>query len=306
MALHLKPALLALGHDTSIALAPAGCAPAEEETASDESAVVTQLALTEIRSTGRYVAMSIEGGGFGQAGRLMKFLVDARTPHAKAYFINGNFKAGGETPDYARYHYDFAKKHLGIPERAAEFNDVTYFANAKRYYAGTIQTYELGDGPPLYAVQLYPDDVIHEEGIVDLVKVLAAQFRIPGARMAFVAGGPQQTFERVKPQLAALGFEALTIEQVLGNVKYLPLNPGEAWGYLRIFPQDLGSIRPTDIVVFDELPLDLSVVAGTITRVYQDVTSHVNLKSKERGTPNMGMRDASPAHQELAPLANTR
>ena len=45
----------------------------------------------------------------------------------------------------------------------------------------------------------------------------------------------------------------------------------------------------------DELPLDLSVVAGTITRVFQDVTSHVNLKSKERGTPNMVLRSASRA-----------
>nr|MBP9113316.1 hypothetical protein [Polyangiaceae bacterium] len=36
---------------------------------------------------------------------------------------------------------------------------------------------------------------------------------------------------------------------------------------------------------------DLSVVAGTITKVFQDVTSHVNLKAKERGTPNMVLRD---------------
>lgn len=303
---NLKSLLLALGLLGSVTLAPPGCAPVdEEEAASEESAIVTQLAVTEIRSTSRYVGMSIEGGGFGQAGRLMKFLVDARAPSSKkAYFINGNFKVGGETPDYAKYHYDFAKKHLGIPERTGEFNDVTYFTDAKRYFAGTIQTYDLGEGRPLHAVQLYPDDVIHEEGILELAKIIKAQFRIPGARMAFVAGGPQQTFVRVKAQLAALGFEALTIEQVLGNVRYLPLNPGEAWGYLRIFPQDLGAIRPTDIVVFDELPLDLSVVAGTITRVYQDVTSHVNLKAKERGTPNMVMRDASPAHPQLAAFAD--
>jgi hypothetical protein len=104
----------------------------------------------------------------------------------------------------------------------------------------------------------------------------------------------------VDSKLKELGYEALTIEQVLGSVTYLPLNPGEAWGNLRVFPKDQGDTLPTDILVFDELPLDLSVCAGTITKVFQDVTSHVNLKSKERGTPNMVMRDASATNAVLA------
>ena len=86
---------------------------------------------------------------------------------------------------------------------------------------------------------------------------------------------------------------------------YLPLNPGEAWGYLRIFPRGpRRPARPTDIPVFDELPLDLSVVAGVLTRAFQDTNSHVNLKSKERGTPNMVLRDAGPDHPRLAPFAD--
>jgi hypothetical protein len=287
---------LALGAAVSVA---AGCAAGDDASTGDDE-LVSKLSLTEIRSQKTYEALSIEGGGFGQAGRLMKFLVDARdrtnkTPH----FINGNFKVGNKTPEFAKLHYRFAQHELGITESPGEFNDVTYFTHDKRYYAGTIQTYQLDNGAPLFAVQLYPDDVIREEGIVELAKTLKPKFAIPGARMAWVSGGSQQTFDRVKPQLAALGYEAFTIEQVLGNVKFLPLNPGEAWGFLRIFPKP-GDLRPTDIPVFDELPLDLSVVAGTITRAFQDVTSHVNLKSKERGTPNMVLREASPTNPQLA------
>ncbi|MBX3189797.1 MAG: hypothetical protein KF819_22420 [Labilithrix sp.] len=281
------------------------CADApEEETGDAEDELATRLSVQSIRSKRTYDAMSLEGGGFGQAGRTMKFLVDARDPGAKKpYFINARYTVDGRTPDYAKYHYDFAKRQLGIAEGGQEFNDVTYFTNDKRYYAGTIQTYQLEEGaPPLFAVQLYPDDVIHEGGILELLKVIKRSFSIPGARMAFVAGGPQQSFATIGDELRALGYEAMTIEQILGAVKYLPLNPGEAWGYLRIFPQDLGNVRPTDIVVFDELPLDLSVVAGTITKVFQDVTSHVNLKSKERGTPNMVLRDAALDHAQLAPF----
>jgi hypothetical protein len=303
-----RPRSLLLALCLSLAAAPTliACSPDTEEEEADysEDELATRLTVDSIRSVRTFNAMSIEGGGFGQAGRLMKFFVDARNPNAKkAWFINGNFKVGSETPSYAKYHYDFAKKHLGITEGGTEFNDVTYFSDDKRYYAGTIQTYQMNENePPLFAVQLYPDDVIHEEGIVELVRVLKAQLNIPNARMAFVAGGPQQSFARVKGTLQTMGYEALTIEQVLGNVKYLPLNPGEAFGYLRIFPQDLGNVRPSDIVVFDELPLDLSVVAGTITKVFQDVTSHVNLKSKERGTPNMVFRDAALDNQKLAPF----
>jgi hypothetical protein len=298
--------LLALSLSLCLPLTLGACSAESEEEEADisEDELATRLSVESIRSTRTFNGMSIEGGGFGQAGRLMKFFVDARDPNAKhAYFINGNYKVGGQTPDEAKYHYNFAKKKLGITEGGGEFNDVTYFTDNKRYYAGTIQTYQLAEGqPPIFAVQLYPDDVIHEEGIVELIKIIKAQFAIPGARMAFVAGGAQQSFARVKAQLASMGYEAMTIEQVLGNVKYMPLNPGEAWGYLRIFPQDQGNVRPTDIVVFDELPLDLSVVAGTITKVFQDVTSHVNLKSKERGTPNMVFRDASPTNEKLAPF----
>jgi hypothetical protein len=305
----MSPRALVLALCVAATTAPVaiGCAAesSDEEADYSEDEIASRLGVQSIHSKRTFDSMSLEGGGFGQAGRTMKFFIDARDRAAKKpWFINMNYKVGGKTPDYAKYHYDFAKKQVGITEGGAEFNEVTYFTDDKRYYAGTIQTYQLGDGAPLYAVQLYPDDVIHEQGIIELLKVIKKAFSVPGARYAFVAGGPQQTFATIGKDLAALGFEAMTIEQVLAGVTYLPLNPGEAWGYLRIFPTDLGNIRPTDIVVFDELPLDLSVVAGTITKVFQDVTSHVNLKSKERGTPNMVLRDASPTNPELAPYSN--
>ena len=80
----------------------------------------------------------------------------------------------------------------------------------------------------------------------------------------------------------------IPLDRILGAIQYLPLNVGEAWGYLRIFPPDSDELTATDIPVFDELPLDLSVVAGVLTRAVQDTNSHVNLKSKERGTPERG------------------
>lgn len=297
---------LTLGLSAASAATSAGCAVEQDEEADfTEDELTTKLSVDRIPSARTFSSVSIEGGGFGQAGRLMKFLVDARTAAKKTYFINQNYKVGGKQPSYAKYHYYFAKHELGIADDIASFNQATYNSATKRYYAGTVQTYTLGDAEQLvYAIQFYPDDVISEEVLLDACKTVRARITIPNAKVAFVATGPQQTFARVGPALRAAGIEPMTIDQVLGSVKYLPLNPGEAWGYLRIFPRDSGELRPTDIPVFDELPLDLTVVAGTITRAYQDVTSHVNLKSKERGTPNMVLRDASPTQAKLAAFAD--
>ncbi|MEO7093927.1 MAG: PEP/pyruvate-binding domain-containing protein, partial [Polyangiales bacterium] len=173
------------------------------------------------------------------------------------------------------------------------------------FFAGNIQTYYLGDGStPTYGIQFYPDDVISEATLLVALQTIKAAFTIPGAKLAFVATGSQQTFARIGPQAAALGIDLLTIDQVLGDIKYVGMNLGEAWGYLRIFPADVNLLRPTDIPVFDDLPLDLSVVAGTITKAYQDINSHVNLKAKERNTPNMVLRDAALDHPTLAPFAD--
>jgi hypothetical protein len=291
---NLNALIAVLGLSIATSVASVACAPESSDDAeSSADAISTKPSADKITSLEQYNALSTEGGGFGQAGRLMKFFIDSRDrANKKIYFINSNYQEHGESPDWVKYHYYFAQHTLNIPEDTAEFNDNTYFTDDKRYYAGTIQTYQIDDGAPLIAVQLYPDDVIHEEGIVELVDAMKKQFANPGARMAFVAGGPQQSYKTVKEQLKQRGYDALQVEEILGNVNYLPLNPGEAYGYLRVFPKDGGNLRPTDIVVFDELPLDLTVVAGTMTRVYQDVTSHVNLKSKERGTPNMVLRDA--------------
>ena len=288
-------------------VAATGCAPVEEEEADfTEDELTTKLSVDKIPSARTFGSLSIEGGGFGQAGRLLKFLVDARRPSQKqTYFINQNYKVGGKQPNYAKYHYYFAQHELGISEDIAAFNEATYNTSNKKFFAGTVQTYTLGDSDtPVYAIQFYPDDVIAEELLLEACKTIKARLTIPNAKVMFVATGPQQTFARVATAMRAAGVEPTTVDQILGSVKYLPLNPGEAWGYLRIFPKDAGDLRPTDIPVFDELPLDLSVVAGTITHAYQDVTSHVNLKSKERGTPNMVLRDAARDNAKLAPFAD--
>jgi hypothetical protein len=271
------------------------------------SPYASTLSLASVAEVAAFTAFSTPGGGLSTSGRSMKFLIDTRTQSTRTTnFINGNYKISGATPAYAKYHYNFAQRRYGIGDSVSTFNESTYFTNTnRRFFAGNLQTYTLGDSlTPVYAVQFYPDDVIAEETLLDALKTVKAAFQVPNAKLVFVATGPQQTFARIGAQAAALGIDLMTIDQVLGSIKFVALNTGEAWGYLRVFPTDVNALRPTDIPVFDDLPLDLSVVAGTITKAYQDINSHVNLKSKERNTPNMVLRDAGPSHALLSQFAN--
>jgi len=68
---------------------------------------------------------------------------------------------------------------------------------------------------------------------------------------------------------------------------FTPLHLGNAYGYLQMFPNVSADgivtspLKPLDIAVFDQLPLDLGVVQGTMSTVFQTVNSHINLKSNE-------------------------
>lgn len=270
--------------------------------------VANGLAARSIDNVARYESLAYRDGGLMSPGRNLKFLIDNRDKAAPAiYFMNSNFRdPDGSVPDAARYHHALAKRVLeDFDETLESFSDVTYETHDKQFVAGTIQTYFLGsDKRRVFGIQFWPEDIIREQGVVDAIRVVAKSLHLDGARVAFVATGVQQTATTVRDDLKSLGVDTMSLDDVLGSVDFIPLNRGEAWGYLRVFPADPDALSATDIPVFNELPLDLTVVAGTITRAYQDPTSHVNLKSKERNTPNMVLRSASPDQALLAQYAD--
>lgn len=96
-------------------------------------------------------------------------------------------------------------------------------------------------------------------------------------------------------------------------VKQAPKNfvietTGIGYGYLRFIPKDqteslTKKMTYQDIPIFESMPLDLGVVAGTITEQPQTPLSHINMKSKDRKTPNMYLKNAS-KDPKLMPFLN--
>jgi hypothetical protein len=231
---------------------------------------------------------------------LVKFLIDNRGPEPKVYFINGNFHVP-TSADATKYHYNFAESFLKFDGGADIFNEITYFTRdpaQKKFIAGSLQHYKLDGGEDFYGIQFYPQDKIAEGMILFAAKAIKGVFQM-NAKLSFVSYGIQQTVNTVKGELASLGVEVRSLTDIYARVPYMPMNQGEAWGYLRVNAKT-EQLRPDDIPLFNELPLDLSVVAATITTVIQDAGSHVNLKSKERGTPNMVLRDQEKVKQLIS------
>ena len=80
-----------------------------------------------------------------------------------------------------------------------------------------------------------------------------------------------------------------------GAAKKRVMWDGVAYGYLVYITKDdmlrttdaYSSLNPESIPVFQSLPLDLTVVAGVISEQGQTDLDHINLKSKQRNTPNL-------------------
>jgi len=233
-------------------------------------------------------------------GAVVKFLIDRRREPAQIYFINGNFvDERGVRPEYVQYHFYFAQHQLGIPNDGDDFNKHTYFTNdlaQKHFVAGTIQKYEVLQGTekkPFYGIQFYPQDLISEQTLLTAVGIVKDKIDFADVPVKVISSGAQQSFKEVSSALLNMNVTPTSIDQIYAGVSFVAMHKGETYGNIRYKPsaQQLDELLPTDIPVFEELPLDLSVVSGVITTIIQDAGSHINLKSKERNTPNMVLRD---------------
>src|SRR5687768_1458430 len=87
-------------------------------------------------------------------------------------------------------------------------------------------------------------------------------------------------------------FFSLILAAHLAQADAQVMNAGEAFGqlvYLTVEDvqkptQKFKALNPLSIPVFDELPVELAVVAGAITLQKQNLLSHVQLKSRARHT----------------------
>jgi pyruvate,water dikinase len=197
-------------------------------------------------------------------------------------------------PDVYLLHYEFATAYLQHPDRTAvgslaDFNLLNYRRPQRRFFLGKVVYYADSD---LWTFELAAGDNMDAALLFDAYHQIAGALGF-GARLVYRPVSSDQA--DLLPELAAQGVPTVTTEAVFSGQTYQALNPGVAFGTLRFRRTDsLGGepLAPTDLVVLDRVPNDVSMVAGIVTGEFQTPLAHVGILAKTRGTPNMALRDA--------------
>jgi hypothetical protein len=231
-----------------------------------------------------FVTMSTTRDDAVFAHTLSTNVIVDREDNDAVYFID---------PDFFLLHFEFASAYLNDPSRTpvgdlAAFNILNYRRENRRFVLGKVVHY-FDQG--LYTFELAAGDTAG----VDLIELgyrrVAESLDVTDDLRYRPVSADQ---EELLPQLAER-IPVIRTDEVFGAQTYQPLNKGIGYGVLVFRSTATLSgepIAPTDLVVLDRVPNDLSMCAGIITGEFQTPLAHVGILAKTRGTPNMALREA--------------
>ncbi|HVV86564.1 MAG TPA: PEP/pyruvate-binding domain-containing protein [Kofleriaceae bacterium] len=190
-------------------------------------------------------------------------------------------------------HYAFASTHLSgnghpVVGSLADFNSTEYFMPDRRFLLGAVTYYEQ---PQKWVLELAPYDTM----TADMIETLFLTVKHAGYF------GPELAFHPTSEALSTVAatlppyVPVVTTDQLYAGIDYQPLSLGTAYGRIHFTTAaalESEFLSFQDIPVLDEAPNDISVVQGLITQEFQTPLSHVNVLSRNRHTPNMGLRNA--------------
>ena len=244
-------------------------------------------------------------GDTSSAARGVKFVVDLVAGGAVHFLSNATWAL----------HYTFVREEIDHDPpldrcdatQSAEFNagwrafsQTEYFVSeGRRYLLGTLEHFP---GSDLWTVAYTLGDQISAQQMLQGFFAVMAHVQEP-ARFAMRPSEPRQValLKTLDGQLPIIGMNA-----PFQGVSFQALTEGIGFGVLTfVAASELGAapLARDVIVVTDDVPNDIPLVGGLITEALQTPLAHVNILSKNRGTPNMALRDAR--HDAmLEPLLN--
>jgi len=178
------------------------------------------------------------------------------------------------------------------------FSEDEYFrVDGRRYLLGTLVHYA---GSDLRTVEFASGDVISPEQMKHAFFTITKHVDDPKQWALRPLGEDQvAAMATISGQVPIVDSNA-----PFRNLTFQPLNNAVAFGTLRfveanaIMTADLG---PHDILVTDDVPNDIPLIAGLITEAFQTPLAHVNVLSRGRGTPNLALANAH-TDARIAPL----
>jgi hypothetical protein len=201
-------------------------------------------------------------------------------------------------------HYCFVREVIeGLPHldrcdpvQQAEFNDGWYQFSVTEYFRVEGRRYLLATlvehaGSNIHTLEYTPGDEISPEQMV--YGFTAAMRHVPDPTQWFLR--PQDSSQVEKMRQIEGRVPIVGPNAPYRNLTFQPLVPTVGYGTLRFVEADAidtAGLGPRDILVTNQVPFAIPLLAGLITESFQTPLAHVNVLSRGRGTPNMGLKNA--------------
>lgn len=210
---------------------------------------------------------------------VVKFVIDLRDGERTYFLVSSRFES----------HYDFVDGVVapGVYGNGMDFYRREYRGPDRRFILGSLVRYvDAG----VWTLELISGDDLEGERIVWTMDHLRlGVYFADRLRYRPTSDLHVQRIASVRDRL-----ELADDAELFGSLRYQPVQLGIAYGTLRLVrgPMPRGQLSPRDIVVSDEVPDDLPLVAALITSRFQAPLAHVAVLSANRNTPDMALRGA--------------
>jgi hypothetical protein len=216
----------------------------------------------------------------------MMFVIDRRAKD-RVYYVNSKAYA---------FHKDFVNAEYLSLERGKVFYENNYANKDRRFFLGTI-SYQTTVNK--FTFEFWEGDRLSKELLTQCYEVLRKSFF---TEIFFKPNSLiQEEVARELTGASANRVAVLTMSELASNQQYQPLNLGANVGQLRILdrvtPETV--IDRNQIVIFKEVPIQLTPLSGIITTEPASPLSHVNLLAKSWGIPNARIANADKLFKEL-------
>lgn len=192
----------------------------------------------------------------------------------RLYFVNSN------TYDL---HFDFCKYRLLYSGTHSEFNESQYKENSRRVFYNLTLNY-ISD-LDIFAISFADKDQIPQNKYSEIYNQLQKQALFKNKLYFLIPSSS-------KKNLSAYDLPIISREELF-NKNFEALNTGIAYGYLRVYStQNIHEAKQNEIIILTDNSLDVPIISGLITTQFQPPLSHLNILSKNRGTPNMQLTNA--------------
>lgn len=179
-----------------------------------------------------------------------------------------------------KYHYNFCKGFLEIPETLKEFNNSNYKAQHKnkRFLLGNINHYLAND---TYNLELSPIDDMQIADIKTFYEAIKKATYFKSFNFFLNTA-------RLEHLNAVLDIPTISASDLYGEQTYQAVSTQKSYGCLKFVAVDSlkqYNIGKHDIIVINQPILELPITAGVITTILQTPLSHISVLGKNRKIP---------------------